>query len=349
MEAIKEICDEVAVIDSGKVIEQATTKKMFLSPQSNLVREFLADMIYPKYPKKESISFNYVLYFLMNATNYARFQESKMEGTVYDIKTIHISGERFFAMYFLTNKIPDNEFIDQLISYEKVTVLESERYTIKRIEFSQFIQSNTALGEGKIDVNVAQHSAYMNVFNKENGTDLVPLVATPSVPCNLYSSKYTSKEEVKKGMMIGIPQDPSNAARAYAVLAKAGFIQVDKQVKSTDLTAKAITNNPYQLNIKEMDTNTLPHVLDDLDFEVIPGSTVEDAGIRQQLHLIELEKMVPELQIVAAVTKENEKTDWAKAIKKAYRSEKFRTYINSHNKDNYWIIPDISETENSSQ
>ncbi|ENZ5632400.1 methionine ABC transporter ATP-binding protein [Enterococcus hirae] len=122
MEAIKEICDEVAVIDSGKVIEQATTKKMFLSPQSNLVREFLADMIYPKYPKKESISFNYVLYFLMNATNYARFQESKMEGTVYDIKTIHISGERFFAMYFLTNKIPDNEFIDQLISYEKVTV-----------------------------------------------------------------------------------------------------------------------------------------------------------------------------------------------------------------------------------
>lgn len=240
---------------------------------------------------------------------------------------------------------PYNDLFDDAIA----PILESEGYTIKRIEFSQFIQSNTALGEGKIDVNVAQHSAYMNVFNKENGTDLVPLVATPSVPCNLYSSKYTSKEEVKKGMMIGIPQDPSNAARAYAVLAKAGFIQVDKQVKSTDLTAKAITNNPYQLNIKEMDTNTLPHVLDDLDFEVIPGSTVEDAGIRQQLHLIELEKMVPELQIVAAVTKENEKTDWAKAIKKAYQSEKFRTHINSHNKDNYWIIPDISETENSSQ
>lgn len=218
---------------------------------------------------------------------------------------------------------PYNDLFDDAIA----PILESEGYTIKRIEFSQFIQSNTALGEGKIDVNVAQHSAYMNVFNKENGTDLVPLVATPSVPCNLYSSKYTSKEEVKKGMMIGIPQDPSNAARAYAVLAKAGFIQVDKQVKSTDLTAKAITNNPYQLNIKEMDTNTLPHVLDDLDFEVIPGSTVEDAGIRQQLHLIELEKMVPELQIVAAVTKENEKTDWAKAIKKAYQSEKFRTYI----------------------
>ncbi len=84
-------------------------------------------------------------------------------------------------------------------------------------------------------------------------------------------------------------------------------------MKSTDLTAKAITNNPYQLNIKEMDTNTLPHVLDDLDFEVIPGSTVEDAGIRQQLHLIELEKMVPELQIVAAVTKENEKNGLGKS------------------------------------
>lgn len=33
--------------------------------------------------------------------------------------------------------------------------------------------------------------------------------------------------------------------------------------------------------------------------------------------------MVPELQIVAAVTKENEKTDWAKSIKKAYHQKNF--------------------------
>lgn len=72
---------------------------------------------------------------------------------------------------------PYNDLFDDAIA----PILESEGYTIKRIEFSQFIQSNTALGEGKIDVNVAQHSAYMNVFNKENGTDLVPLVVTPSV------------------------------------------------------------------------------------------------------------------------------------------------------------------------
>ncbi|MEO1770737.1 MetQ/NlpA family ABC transporter substrate-binding protein [Candidatus Enterococcus ferrettii] len=231
---------------------------------------------------------------------------------------------------------PYNDLFDAAIA----PILEKEGYTIKRVEFSQFIQSNTALGEGSVDVNVAQHTAYMNVFNKEKKTDLVPLVATPTVPCSLYSSKYESADALKDGMIIGIPQDPSNAARAYAVLAKAGWIKVDPNTKPTELTADSIIENPHNLEIKEMDSTTIPRVLDDLDYEVIPGSVVTEAKIQDQIHLIEQEKVIKDLEIVAAVRKENEDTEWAQAIKKAYQSNEFAAYMKEHNKDNYWTLPE---------
>lgn len=56
---------------------------------------------------------------------------------------------------------PYNNLFDDAIA----PILESEGYTIKRIEFSQFIQSNTALGEGKIDVN--EYEMKINAANEE--------------------------------------------------------------------------------------------------------------------------------------------------------------------------------------
>lgn len=230
---------------------------------------------------------------------------------------------------------PYNDLFNEAI----LPILEKEGYTVKDVSFSQFMQSNTALADGEIDVNVAQHTAYMKVFNNEKNTDLVPLVATPSVPCSLYSSKYTSADEIQNGMTVGIPQDPSNAARAYAVLADTGWIEVDPDVAKTELTAANITANPYNLDIKEMDSSTLPRVLDDLDFEVIPGSVVEDAGVRDKLNLIYEEKIIPDLEIVVAVKEENENKPWAQAIKAAYQSQEFKDYMAEHNTDNYWVMP----------
>ncbi|BDR59646.1 MetQ/NlpA family ABC transporter substrate-binding protein [Xylocopilactobacillus apicola] len=228
-----------------------------------------------------------------------------------------------------------NDLFDKAVA----PILEKEGYKIKRVNFSQFMLSNTALGEGNIDVNVAQHTAYMRIFNRDKKTDLVPLVATPSVPCSLYSSKYYHKSDLKNGMTIGIPQDPSNAARAYALLADAGWIKVNKNVKSTELAAKDVTENPHQLVIKEMDSNTIPHVLADLDFEVIPGSVVQSAKIEKKIHLIQQEKLTKDLEIVAAVRKENENKDWAKAIKRAYQSKEFKDYMKKHNEDHQWVMP----------
>lgn len=231
---------------------------------------------------------------------------------------------------------PYNDLFDEAVA----PIIEKNGFKIKRVNFSQFMESNTALGEGNIDVNIAQHTAYMEIFNKEKGTDLVPLVATPSVPCSLYSSKYKTKEDLKDGMTIGIPQDPTNAARAYALLGQVGWVKLDDKVKPVELTADAIVENPHKLKIKEIDSSTIPRVLEDFDFEVIPGSVVYDAGITDKVTLISQEKIIKELEIMAAVRKENQDTNWAKAIKEAYESKEFKDYMKKHNTDNYWVMPE---------
>ena len=51
--------------------------------------------------------------------------------------------------------------------------LEAEGYTLKVVEFTDYVQPNTALVDGDLDANYFQHTPYLNNFNKENGTDLV--------------------------------------------------------------------------------------------------------------------------------------------------------------------------------
>ena len=42
----------------------------------------------------------------------------------------------------------------------------------------------------------------------------------------IYSTKYKKVEDIPAGATIGIPNDPSNGARALLVLADKGFIEV---------------------------------------------------------------------------------------------------------------------------
>lgn len=45
MEVVKSICDEVAIIDSGKLIEQGTVSEIFANPKTAITREFIASSL----------------------------------------------------------------------------------------------------------------------------------------------------------------------------------------------------------------------------------------------------------------------------------------------------------------
>lgn len=217
-------------------------------------------------------------------------------------------------------------------------ILEKQGYQIKQIDFSDLLQADIALQQGSIDLNVDQHTAYMTDFNQNKKADLVALTHIPTVPTAIYSAKYTNLQAVKKGSKIAVPNDPSNTARAYRLLAKAGWITLNPTNQSSILSKNDIQTNPYQLDIVEMDAGNIPRTLNDFDYSVIPGSRAYAAKVDPKKAILN-EDIIPDYELVVAVKAENAQKPWAQAIVKAYQSAEFKKYVQEHNAENYWQMP----------
>lgn len=214
--------------------------------------------------------------------------------------------------------------------------LEAEGYKFKLINFSGLLESNVALSEGSIDFNVAQHSAYLNVFNQQHKANLVAVAHIPSVPAGIYSDKHTSIDQIKANAKIAIPIDPSNAARAYNLLEKAGWIKLKPGVNPIIANKSDILENIAQINIIEIDSSNIPRIMQDIDFGVLPGAIVSLGKIDPTKSLLS-ETIVPDLEILFVVNKGNENSQWAQDIKRVYQSEEFKQYLTNNNQQGYWV------------
>ncbi len=217
-------------------------------------------------------------------------------------------------------------------------ILEAEGYKVKLVNFPHLLESDVALSEGSIDLTVAQHTAYMDVFNSQRKANLKPVVHVPSVPATIFSNKYTSIKNIFSGAKIGIPQDASNAARSYNLLEKAGWIKLKPNTNPIIVSKNDIAENIAGVDIVEMDSANIPRVLNELDFAVIPGSIVYSANIDSKKALLS-ETIIPDLEIMVVVNGGNENSQWAKDIKRIYQSQQFKDYMQTHNQNGYWVMP----------
>ena len=65
--------------------------------------------------------------------------------------------------------------------------------------FSDYVLPNTSLAEGDLDANSYQHEPFLDTFNKDHDTDLVPVGKTILNPMGVYSEKYKSFDEIPDG------------------------------------------------------------------------------------------------------------------------------------------------------
>ena len=217
-------------------------------------------------------------------------------------------------------------------------ILESEGYKVKLVNFPHLLESDVALSEGSIDLTVAQHTAYMDVFNSQRKANLKPVVHVPSVPAAIFSNKYTSLQQVFAGAKVAIPQDASNAARSYNLLEKAGWIKLKENANPIIVSKNDIAQNIAGIEIVEMDSANIPRVMNEVDFAVIPGSIVYSANIDSNKALL-LETIIPDLEIMVVVNGGNENSQWAQDIKRIYQSQQFKDYMKEHNQNGYWVMP----------
>jgi ABC-type metal ion transport system, periplasmic component/surface antigen len=217
-----------------------------------------------------------------------------------------------------------------------IPILEKDGYSFKAVEFSDLLQNNTALNEGEIDVNVEQHTAYMENFNKSQNGKLIALTPIPTVPAAIYSSVHDNLDNITDGARIALPNDASNASRAYAALQKAGWIKLDDSVNIALVTDSDIVENPYNLDLIEMDSSNIPRSLEEFDYAIIPGSIAYSSGIDLASGLL-YEDILEHLLLQVVIHEDNKDSEWAKAIADAYNFDEFKKYMEKNN-DGSWYL-----------
>lgn len=205
--------------------------------------------------------------------------------------------------------------------------LEQKGYTVKLVNFSSLRDSNTALVEGSIDMNAAQHQAYLDVYNKETNNDLVSLVHIPSISAALFSQSHRSVNEITPNQTIAIPNDPSNTARALLLLQKLNWITLKPDTKPGTANINDIAENKYDLKFRLLLSEIIPRTLGEVDYAIMPGGVAWLSKIPADNVLFQ-EQLSPNLELMVVVKKENLNTAWAKDVKALYQSDALKRFIN---------------------
>lgn len=170
-------------------------------------------------------------------------------------------------------------------------VAASHGLEVDLVTFSDYVQPNAALEAGDLDANAFQHKPYLDAQIKARGYHIVPIGFTIVEPIGLYSKKIKKFDLLPVGAKIGIPNDPSNGARALRLLAAHGLITF-KDGTSENPSLLDIASNPKKIQFFELEAPQLPRAPDDFDAAVINTNyslnggfdPVKDALIQESRH-----------------------------------------------------------------
>jgi D-methionine transport system substrate-binding protein len=208
-------------------------------------------------------------------------------------------------------------------------VLEKKGYTVKLVEFNDYVQPNLALAQGSLDANLFQHIIYLKKFSADKGLNLVDITKAPIAPLGLYSRKRKSLADVKEGDRITLPNDPSNLARALVFLEANKLIKVKAGLDPLKVTEKDVAENPRKLVLTPIEAAQLPRTLEDAEFALINGNFAISSGLKLTEAVV-LEKTPDHYLNVVAVKADDKDKAWAKDIAAAFRSPEYRAALDKH-------------------
>lgn len=158
-------------------------------------------------------------------------------------------------------------------------VLAEMGYSLKIVEYTDYVQPNLALDAGDLDANYFQHYPYLEQFIAENGTKLASAGKIHYEPFGIYAGKTAALADLADGAKVAVPNDATNEARALLLLEAEGLIKLTEGV-GLKATKTDIVENPKNLEILEIEAAQLPRSLQDVDIAVINGNYAIDAGLK---------------------------------------------------------------------
>ena len=198
---------------------------------------------------------------------------------------------------------------------------------VQVVEFSDYITPDKALADGEIDLVSYQHKPFLDNFNKQNKTELVPVGKAILMRMGIYSDKVHDVKDIPDGATIAIPNDPTNGGRGLMLLERAGIIKL-KAGLGMKATPKDIAENPKHIVIKELEAAQLPRSLQDVDAAAITMNYVMSGGldVKKQNIFLESKDEPLAVMIIAARNKDKDKAEY-QAFVKAYQSDSVRKFI----------------------
>lgn len=191
------------------------------------------------------------------------------------------------------------------------------------IEFSDFILPNTALDQGDLDANSYQHQPYLDDQIKSRGYKMVSIGKTVLMPIGIYSKNLKKIDDLKEGAKIGIPNDPSNGARALKLLQTAGVIKL-KPVEMPSVLD--IIENPKKITVIELEAPQILRSLDDVDCAITNSDWVVLAKMDPKSALLQEDKESPYANVIAVKDCRKDEADLKKLVA-IYQSPVIKDYI----------------------
>ncbi len=218
-------------------------------------------------------------------------------------------------------------------------ILEEQGYNVEIKVFSQNMQVNPAMAEGSIDASVFQSTAYMEGINEELDIEMMRLAFSPGAPQSLRSVNHDSLDAVEDGMSVALPNDPVNQERAVHILEDLGWVTVAEDAGTTDFSLNSVEPAAYDLDLKVLDPAQILVSLEDVDFGVVNGNYIADAGMIIA-DALQVENTPEEHRIIVTVLAEDQDTQWAQDLKAAYESREFEEFILAEEKYDGFILPE---------
>lgn len=211
-------------------------------------------------------------------------------------------------------------------------LLEAKGYDLQVTVFDDYVQPNNVVEGGDFDANYFQHIPYLESFNEEKGTHLVNAGGIHYEPFGIYPGTKATLDELADGDNIAVPNDTTNEARALLLLQDNGIITLKEDAGLT-ATKNDIVENPYNVDIVELEAAQVPRVKDEVAFMVLNGNYALEAGFSVAKDSIAYEKSDSEAAKtyvnVIAVKEGNENNDKIKALVEVLTSQEIKDYINN--------------------
>lgn len=217
--------------------------------------------------------------------------------------------------------VPHAEILNDIKS-----ALAKEGVDLQIVEFSDYVKPNMALNDKELDANFFQHEPYLDTFAKERNMPLISAGKVHIEPMGIYSKKIKDLRNIPNGAKIAIPNDPSNAGRALALLESAKLLKLKDGV-GVKATVGDITGNDKKLQIIEIEAALLPRSMDDTDLSVINSNFAMEAKLNPVKDSLFTEPKESPYANIVAVRKGDESRPEIQKLMKALQSPEVKKFI----------------------